>query len=78
MLRALMQRWQGSYDEVDLFIQETTRLGDNDQDLALYARLYWNYFVLEQDDCNIFVDAKADLPAFFGPRVFREWRCSGC
>jgi membrane associated rhomboid family serine protease len=59
MLRTLMPRWHGSYEEVDRFIVEVSTRSDNDQDLAMYARLYWNYFVLEQDDCNIFIDANA-------------------
>jgi hypothetical protein len=59
MLRTLMPRWNGSYEEVDRFIVEMADRGNNDQDLSLYARLYWDYFVLEQDDCNIFVDANA-------------------
>lgn len=59
MLRVLMPRWHGSYKEVDRFIEEVTSRGDGEQDLALYARLYWSYFVLEQDDCNIFIDAEA-------------------
>ena len=59
MLRVLMPRWHGSYEDVDRFIMEVTRRGDDEQDLALYATLYWMYSVLEQDDCNIFIDAKA-------------------
>jgi hypothetical protein len=58
MLRVLMPRWGGSHEEVDALISTlTTR--DGQQDLELYARLYWSYFLLEQDDLNIFVEAKA-------------------
>jgi hypothetical protein len=58
MLRVLMPRWQGSYEDVERFIVDMSRRGD-DQDLELYAELYWTYFLLERDDCNIFVDAMA-------------------
>jgi membrane associated rhomboid family serine protease len=58
MLRVLMPRWSGSFEEVDELISNVTTRGA-EQDLELYARLYWSYFLLEQDDTNIFVEAKA-------------------
>lgn len=58
MLRVLMPRWTGSFEAVDELIKAATSRG-TEQDLELYARLYWTYFLLEQDDVDIFVDAKA-------------------
>jgi hypothetical protein len=58
MLRVLMPRWLGSFEEVDELIKAATTRG-TEQDLELYARLYWTYFLLEQDDADIFVEAKA-------------------
>lgn len=59
MMRVLQPRWLGSHEEVDQFISDQTRRGVNDQDLELYALLYWRYFLLEQDNTNIFVEARA-------------------
>jgi rhomboid protease GluP len=58
MMRVLMPRWIGSHEEVDELITSATQRG-NEPDLALYARLYWRYFLMELDSTNIFVDAKA-------------------
>jgi hypothetical protein len=62
MLRVLMPRWLGDHEEVDQFIQEQTGRRAGEPDLALYARLYWHYFLLEQDDCDIFTEARASWP----------------
>jgi rhomboid protease GluP len=58
MMRVLMPRWLGSREEVDQLIASATQRG-SEQDLALYASLYWRYFLLEQDSTNIFVEGKA-------------------
>jgi membrane associated rhomboid family serine protease len=62
MMRVLMPRWLGTHEEVDQFIQEQVRRNREEPDLALYARLYWQYFLLEQDDCDIFTEARASWP----------------
>jgi hypothetical protein len=54
MLRILMPRWGGSYEQVDGFINAVSR-----EDLEKYARLYWIYASLEHDDINVFHDASA-------------------
>jgi rhomboid protease GluP len=59
MLRILMPRWFGSYDKVNDFIRDVSHYEGRDPDLALYARLYWNYASLERDEIDIFVDAQA-------------------
>lgn len=59
MLRVLMPRWSGSYEEVDRLIETVTHRTVYDQDTELYARLYWTYFVLEMDTTNIFRDGRA-------------------
>jgi membrane associated rhomboid family serine protease len=46
MLRVLMPRWIGSYEKVEQFISDVTRADSADQDMALYAQLYWSYFLL--------------------------------
>jgi hypothetical protein len=62
MLRVLMPRWLGSYEEVDQFIREMTAYTSREPNLALYARLYWQYFLLEQDEHDIFVEGHASWP----------------
>jgi membrane associated rhomboid family serine protease len=60
MLRILMPRWSGSYEEVKAFIDDVTfpkRASAPDE--ARYARLYWTYASLERDEINIFTDASA-------------------
>lgn len=59
MLRVLMPRWHGSYEDVDRLIETVTHRTIYDQDTELYARLYWEYFVLEMDSTNIFRDGRA-------------------
>jgi hypothetical protein len=59
MLRVLMPRWLGSHDDVAQLITDVTRWNYHDQNLELYALLYWRYFLLEQDDLNIFAHARA-------------------
>jgi hypothetical protein len=70
MLRILMPRWLGSYENIDGFIRDVSGAlpsplthdwsFDNPAgDPALYARLYWTYASLERDEINIFSDAQA-------------------
>src|SRR5262249_23336169 len=62
MLRILMPRWGGSYEDIDQLIVSVTRLPEAERDPALYARLYWIYSSMEQDQINIFSAGKADWP----------------
>jgi membrane associated rhomboid family serine protease len=62
MLRVLMPRWRGSYEEIDRFINEMSVMKDGGRDFAEYAQLYWMYQSLERDDINVFDDARADWP----------------
>jgi membrane associated rhomboid family serine protease len=59
MLRALMPRWGGSYEQVDRFINDASRGADGMEDLEKYARLYWIYASLEDDDVNVFDETSA-------------------
>jgi rhomboid protease GluP len=65
MLRILMPRWLGSYQQVDSFIVDVAHLRPDwhinpyDGDLALYAHLYWMYAGLEGDEINIFSETPA-------------------
>lgn len=61
MLRSLMPRWGGSYDQVNGFIRERTMRSSAGAiaDPALYARLYWMYSDLEGDNTNVFTDGEA-------------------
>jgi rhomboid protease GluP len=59
MLRILMPRWGGSYVKVDAFINTVSYDHHTSRDLEEYARLYWIYDTLENDDINIFEDAPA-------------------
>jgi len=75
MLRILMPRWNGSYEKVDDFINTMARGPGASSDLETYARLYWMYDGLENDDINIFHDAKAtwsSMKAGFGLMVARH------
>jgi membrane associated rhomboid family serine protease len=58
MLRILMPRWYGSYEDVDEFINVMSNKSVP-RDKILYARLYWMYDSMEHDDISIFEDAKA-------------------
>jgi membrane associated rhomboid family serine protease len=66
MLRALMPRWGGSYQQVDEFIRESSMRPGTRPDSALYARLYWMYGDLEGDSTNVFTDTQADWTVMQG------------
>lgn len=59
LLRALMPRWRGSYDDENRFVNQMSNRWSISPDLNLYARLYWMYSSLEFDEINIFSDGAA-------------------
>jgi hypothetical protein len=60
MMRVLMPRWQGSYDDENRFVNQMSNRWSSSPDLILYARLYWMYSSLEYDQISIFEDGAAD------------------
>lgn len=59
MLRILMPRWHGSYEDVDDFIEEMLHISSTERRSEVYARLYSIYADLEGDDTDLFKDAYA-------------------
>lgn len=63
MLRALMPRWRGSYQQVDQFINAIYATTAPTEGFQMYVRLYWMYGRMEGDDVDIFTDALASWPS---------------
>jgi hypothetical protein len=61
MLRVLMPRWGGSYEDVDKFINQIYAQTAKARGYERYAELYSTYARLEGDELNLF----ADTPAFW-------------
>jgi rhomboid protease GluP len=59
MLRALMPRWGGSYEEVNRFIGEIEAKTSRTRGYELYAELYSMYASLEGDELDLFADTPA-------------------
>jgi membrane associated rhomboid family serine protease len=58
MLRILLPRWQGSREDLAGFI-ETVTDKPVEPDFMLYARLYWAYSSLEEDQVSVFDEGLA-------------------
>lgn len=58
VLRALMPRWFGSHQEVRDFIEEEVARAPDARKSELYARLFWTYRNLEDDDLNLMDQAR--------------------
>jgi membrane associated rhomboid family serine protease len=61
MLRILMPRWGGSYEEVDKYINQIYAQTAKERGFERYAELYSAYARLEGDDLDLF----SDTPAFW-------------
>jgi hypothetical protein len=59
MLRILMPRWLGSHADVQRFIRDISVTADGQRDFEKYAKLYWTYSVLEEDNVALFDDSLA-------------------
>jgi len=59
MLRILMPRWGGSFDEVDRFIDQMQARNARDRGYERYAQLYAIYAWLEGDTLDLFADTGA-------------------
>ena len=59
MLRILMPRWGGSYDDVNKFINQIYAQTASARGYELYAELYSAYAQLEGDELDLFVDSRA-------------------
>jgi membrane associated rhomboid family serine protease len=60
MLRALMPRWIGSYQQVDQFIGDVVAKSPEEERTQTYTLLYREYASLEGDVSNIFEKTKVD------------------
>ena len=54
MLRILMPRRHGSQEDIARFIKEVSTQPNGFKDFAKYARLYWSYSSLEEDQVPLF------------------------
>lgn len=63
MIRVQQPRWHGSHKDVDQFINEVAGMPRDRRDDAVYAQLYWRYFVMELDDTNVFIQGEAEWPS---------------
>jgi membrane associated rhomboid family serine protease len=61
MLRILMPRWGGSYEDVDKFINRINAQTGKENDFQRYAELYSEYARMEGDELDLF----SDTPAFW-------------
>jgi hypothetical protein len=59
MLRILMPRWGGTYDDVDKFINQIYAQSANSRGYERYAELYSTYARLEGDELDLFSDTHA-------------------
>jgi len=59
MLRILMPRWSGSEQDIQGFINDVASYPDGQTNFEKYARLYWSYSSLEQDDVALFAGSLA-------------------
>jgi len=59
MLRILMPRWGGSYEDVDKFIKQIDARSAKDEEYERYAELYSAYARMEGDDLDLFTDTPA-------------------
>jgi Domain of unknown function (DUF4034) len=61
MLRIMMPRWGGSYEDVHGLIHDVSQryIAMGKTDYAKYAQLYWTYSALENDDAPLFDGALA-------------------
>lgn len=53
MMRILMPRWLGSFEEVRQFIEDMAAAAPTGQGDMVYARLYWMYLNMENDDLDM-------------------------
>jgi hypothetical protein len=53
----------GSHEEIDELIEEMSARSSSELDYPVYARLYWAYASLEEDEVNIFDDARGGWTA---------------
>jgi hypothetical protein len=58
MLRILMPRWGGTYDDVDKFINQIYAQSASARGYERYAELYSTYARLEGDDLDLFSDTQ--------------------
>jgi rhomboid protease GluP len=54
MLRILMPRWGGSQNDIHKFVMDVSVTLDGQRDFEKYAKLYWSYSWLEDDDAQLF------------------------
>ncbi len=59
MLRILMPRWGGSYDDVDQFINQVRTTAADGRGYEHYALLYSEYAAMEGDDIDFFRETRA-------------------
>jgi hypothetical protein len=73
MLRILMPRWGGSYDDVDKFINQIYAQTANVRGYERYAELYSTYARMEGDELDLFSDTHAYLNDWSSVKVIEKY-----
>jgi membrane associated rhomboid family serine protease len=59
MLRALLPKWGGSYEQIDDFIEQAQQRAPRERQPEMYARLYTTVAVIEGDEVDLFLETLA-------------------